>query len=191
MTGLYASAGPAGPLGVDPRGEHRAARIGSLPSGAFNVPSAPMSDRDDLNELLNGVVDVATDQLTADSEFAPFALAMQDEGDEIFQVEPEEDELDQPPDEVIGMLFTSLREAALLGRFRATALAADVTLEDDDGQPITSAIHVAMEHREGEPVNCLIPYEIAEDGTVELGDLMAEPGSAQVFDVATAPKDLN
>jgi hypothetical protein len=91
--------------------------------------------RDDLNELLSGAVDVATDRLAEESEFAPFALAMQASDGEVLHLEPEEAELEDP-EEVRAVLLAGLREGAMDGRFRATAMVTDVTLEDDEGEPI-------------------------------------------------------
>jgi len=141
-----------------------------------------MSSRDDLNELLNGAIDVATDRLQTTTEFAPFALAMQADDGEIFHLEPddEEDEAEAPHEQVIAALRGGLREAATAGRWRAVAICADVTIEDDAGEAVTSAIHVMLEHADHDPVACTVPYAIAEDA-VELSELMAEPGESVVF----------
>lgn len=140
---------------------------------------AGLMSRDDLNELLNGAVELATDQLQDDTEFTPFALAMQAEDGEILHLEPDEDEA-QEPDQVRALLVAGLREGALQGQYRAVAIVTDVTLEDDQGDPISSAIHVSLEHADEEPVTCIVPYEIGEQ-EVELADLMAEPGERVVF----------
>jgi len=141
-----------------------------------------MSSRDDLNELLNGAIDVATDRLQTTTEFAPFALAMQADDGEVFHLEPddEEDDSEAPDEQVIAALRGGLREAATAGRWRAVAICADVTIEDDAGEAVTSAIHVMLEHADHDPVACTVPYAIAEDA-VELSELMAEPGESVVF----------
>lgn len=141
---------------------------------------AAMSSQDDLNALLNGAVDVATDQLSADSEFAPFALAMQAEDGEIFHLEPEEDDAELESEQVIAALAEGLRTAAREGRWRATAIVADVTLEDEEGQAVTSGIHISLEHADGDPVTAVVPYEIGAE-EMELGELIAEPGEPVVF----------
>jgi hypothetical protein len=135
--------------------------------------------RDDLNELLNGAVELATDQLQEGSEFAPFALAMQTADGEILHLEPDEDDA-QDPEQVRALLVAGLREGALQGQYRAVAIVTDVTLEDEQGDPVSSAIHVALEHTDEEPVSCLVPYEIGNED-VELADLMAEPGERVIF----------
>lgn len=139
--------------------------------------------QDDLNALLNGAVDVATDLLTSGTEFLPFALAMQAEDGEIFHLEPEED-AEAAHEHIVAALRAGLQESADEGRWRAVAVVADVTLEDEEGQPVTSAIHIMLEHRAGEAVDCSVPYAIGDDA-VELEDLMAEPGELILF----APKE--
>lgn len=138
-----------------------------------------MSAQDDLNELLNGAVDVATDMLAEHSEFRPFALAMQPDG-EVFHLEPEDEEVVDDEGQVLAALRGGLHEAALEGRWKATAVVADVTVEDEEGEPVTSAIHIAMEHATGEPVTCTVPYAIDEDG-ITLDELFAEMGETIVF----------
>lgn len=145
------------------------------------------SPQEDMNSLLNGAIDVATDMLAEHTEFAPFAMAVQREDGEIFHIEPEDAEEDDSPDDVIiAALYGGLREAVAEGRWRAIAVCADVTLEGDDGEPISSAILVRIEHEKGDPVSCTVPYDIGDEA-VELSDLMAEPGEALVFVEATPP----
>lgn len=133
-----------------------------------------------MNALLSAAVDVATDRLTEDSEFAPFGLAMQAEDAEILHLEPEDEEAIDDAEHVRALLIAGLREGALEGRYRAVAIVSDVTLEDDQGEPVTSAIHVALEHADDDPVTCIVPYELGEEA-VELGELGAEPGEKNVF----------
>ena len=140
------------------------------------------SSRDDLNALLNGAIDVATDLLAKQTEFVPFALAMQRDDGEIFHVEPEGEEGDAAvaDDHVITALRRGLSEDVGEGRWRAIAVCADVTLEDEEGGAVTSAIHVMLEHASEDPVTCTVPYAIGADA-VELQDLVAEPGEPHVF----------
>ena len=78
------------------------------------------------------------------------------------------------------LLIAGLREGAVEGRYRAVAIVSDVTLEDEAGEAVTSAVHVAIEHADDDPVTCIVPYDLGEE-TVELGELAAEPGERHVF----------
>jgi len=140
-----------------------------------------MSVEDDYNALLNGAIDVATDFLGQYSEFPPFAMAMQGEDGELFHIEPDGEEGEELDSEtVMAAMAAGLRDDARNGRWRAVALVADVTLEDEQGEPVTAAIHVAMEHGAGDPISAVVPYSIEGD-QVELDELIAEPGEHVVF----------
>jgi hypothetical protein len=115
--------------------------------------------REDMNELLTGAVDVATDHLAATSEFEPFALAMSTEDGEVLHLTAEGEGGDDA-EETRAVLLEGLREGARAGRYRAVALVTDVTIEDDRGEAIASAIHVALEHSDEEPVVCIVPYTV-------------------------------
>lgn len=136
--------------------------------------------REELNELLNGAVEVAAEMLEEDGEFEPFALALRNDG-EILHLSPEdtEEETDLEPEAVVESLRKTLRDAR--ENYRAIAVVADVTLEDEQDQPMAAAIHVAMEHTAEEPVSCYVPYELNEGKGLELAELVGEPGERFVF----------
>ena len=139
----------------------------------------PMTDpRDELNELLNDAVEVAAELLEKDGEFEPFALALRQDG-EILHLSSEEQGDDLQPEQIVESLRSTLREAR--DAYRAVAVVADVTLEDDDSQAVSAAIHVAMEHAAGEPVTCYVPYEFKGEA-LELAELVGEPGETFVFE---------
>jgi len=139
--------------------------------------------REELNELLNGAVEVAAEMLEEDGEFEPFALALRNDG-QVLHLSPEaaedpEDETELEPEAVVESLRNTLRSSR--AEYRAIAVVADVTLEDEQDQPMTAAIHVAMEHTAEEPVSCYVPYEINDGKGLELADLVGEPGERFVF----------
>lgn len=132
--------------------------------------------RDELNDLLSGAVEVAASFLEEHGEFPPFGLALLGDG-RTLQLEVDDDDDDIDTDALVESLRATLRER--LDELRAFAIAADVTLRDDDDEPMTSAISIAMEHVNSDPLQCYVPYELNE--AVELGDLVAEPGERHVF----------
>lgn len=122
------------------------------------------------------------ERLEADGEFDPFALAIQADG-AMVELEPEQVEGEELDAEaiVIGLRETLHERRAEL---RATAIIADVTIEDEAEEAVSAAVSVEMEHVEDDPVTFFLPYEL-NDSAVELGELVGEPGEAHVF-----PKDL-
>jgi len=145
-----------------------------------------MSERDELTELLNEAVSLAAEGLTERTELLPFALAMQATDGEIFHIDLDDDDPGADHALIVSALRAELRDAAAEGRWRAVAVVADVTLEDDAGEAITSALRVWLEHSGVEAVDCTIPYSIDEEG-VDLGELATEPGESHVFGEATPP----
>ena len=134
----------------------------------------------DLDELLNGAIQVASGRLEEASELAPFALALRIDG-EILHFEPDPEDL--PEGEVNDEAILASLRAALKDRvaeLRAVALVADVTLEGAEGEAATAAIAVALEHKQTDPVECVLPYELAEGG-IALAELVVEPGERHVF----------
>lgn len=140
-----------------------------------------MNAQNDMNELLAGAVDLATEFLARASEFEPFGLAMSASDGTIMHVAPEDSgpSLDAP--EILALLRAELREAAHEGTYRAAALVSDVTVEDDNAQPITSAIRVIVEHHDTEgAIQCVLPYSIHND-EVELDEMTVEQHDTSIF----------
>lgn len=139
--------------------------------------------RTELETLLNGAVEVAAERLEKDGEFDPFALALRYDG-EVVQLDADvEAESQLEPEAVVTSLRNALRNAR--HEYKAVAVVADVTLEDENDQPMTAAIQISMEHEQDDPVNCYVPYEF-EGKTLELAELVGEPGERHVFTVPTS-----
>ncbi len=148
----------------------------------------PSSPRGQLNELLNGAVEIAAELLAEHGEFDPFALALRQDG-EIVHLgsdggDTPADGESPDPDAVVASLRASLKERA--AELVATAIVADVTLEDEEEQATTAAIAISMEHVVEEPVSCYVPYDIDEKNEVGLADLVGEPGERHVFPAPVA-----
>lgn len=133
--------------------------------------------RDELNDLLNGAVEVASELLEAHGEFDPFALALLGDG-KVLHLEPEIESDDVEAEQLVESLRATLRER--LSELRACVIVADVTLEDEAEEAMTAAIAISMEHVADEPVACFVPYEMNGD-SLELADLIGEPGERHVF----------
>lgn len=139
--------------------------------------------RDQLNELLNGAVEIAAELLAEDGEFEPFAIALRLDGELMHLTsdagEPSPDGEGPDPDAVVESLRTTLRERK--DELVCCAIIADVTLEDEDEQATTAAIAISLEHRVEDPVSCFVPYEINEKDELGLADLLAEPAERTIF----------
>jgi len=145
----------------------------------------PGSPRGQLNELLNECVEAACELLVEHGEFDPFALALMTDG-ELLHLDSDAGvpSGDSDGDAIIESLRASLKERR--AELIATAIVADVTLEDEDSEATTAAIAVSMEHVVEEPVSCFLPYEIDAKNEIALADLVGEPGERHVFPAPVA-----
>lgn len=127
----------------------------------------------DLDQLLSASLEAATQLLSAEGEFYPFAVALTEAGELVAPtVEPEDD---QPTaEQVVDLLIEALRD----GReaIRAAAVVSDVMIAGDPGQE-RDAIRVELEPRVGDAVTVVVPYS---EGPV-LDEPFGMAGTARVF----------
>ena len=132
---------------------------------------------DDLDALLDHLLHHALEQLEAEGDFQPFAAAIDTDGElQMVDAEPESDE--SPPQELVEQLAASLAAAAGRGEIRASAICANVTLPSEAGA--ADAALVQLEHREDDPVDIALPYELHGDH-LHTGELVSGVGKRRVF----------
>ncbi|MCW2572186.1 MAG: hypothetical protein JWO88_2244 [Frankiales bacterium] len=126
----------------------------------------------DLDQLLSAALETASELLSVDGEFYPFAVALTHAGE---LVSPAVDPGSEHPDaeDVVDLLLDALRDGR--GSIRAAAMCTDVTLASDDGDQ--DAIRVELEAAEHEPFTILVPYD---DGPV-LGEPFGLEGESRIF----------
>jgi hypothetical protein len=126
----------------------------------------------DLDQLLSAALETASELLSVDGEFYPFAVALTIAGE---LVSPAVDPGSEHPDaeDVVDLLLDALRDGR--GSIRAAALCTDVTLASDDGDQ--DAIRVELEAPEREPFTILVPYD---EGPV-LGEPFGLEGESRIF----------
>jgi hypothetical protein len=133
---------------------------------------------DDLDALLEPLIGLATEALGEHGEFYPAAAALTTDGEvTILDIEPESE--DPEPEEFVGQLASRLSEMASAGEIRASGIAVNVQIDQEDGEP-TDAILVNLEHQDMDPVDVALPYELHGDH-IHTGELMAAPGERRVF----------
>src|SRR5688500_12626919 len=109
----------------------------------------PMTDEPgDLDQLLSASLEAATQLLSVDGEFYPFAVALTDAGELVAPaVDPN---YDQPAAEtIVALLLDALRDGR--DTIRAAAVVSDVMIAGDPGQE-RDAIRVELEPRIGDAV---------------------------------------
>jgi hypothetical protein len=132
---------------------------------------------DDLDALLDHLLQHALEQLEAEGDFQPFAAAIDTDGElRMVDMEPESEE--PKPQEIVELLAVSLAAAAGRGEIRASAICANVTLPSEAGE--AEAALVQLEHREDDPVDIALPYELHGDH-LHTGELVSGVGKRRVF----------
>ena len=132
---------------------------------------------DDLDALLDRVLHLALEQLEAEGDFHPFAAAIGSDG-ELRRVDPEPESEEPTPEEIVEQLAADLAAAAERGEIRASAICANVTLPSEAGE--AEAALVQLEHREDDPVDIALPYELHGDH-LHTGELVSGVGKRRVF----------
>jgi len=132
----------------------------------------------DMETLLNEALNMASHFLEKDDEFLPFCVAMAPDG-EVSQAVADTGEEQPPYEEIIDFLISEFTKGAQDGKYKATALTADVRIALDDADE-TDAIRVTVEHVDDEPVACYLPYQKRE-GKYEFGELIVEQAERAVF----------
>jgi hypothetical protein len=132
---------------------------------------------DDLDALLDHLLTHAVERLEEEGDFHPFAAAIDEDGElRMVGMEPATDE--PSPQEIVDQLVESLAAAAQRGEIRAAAVCANVTLPGEDGK--AEAAVVQLEHRDDDPVDIALPYELHGDH-IHTGELIAGVGKHRVF----------
>ena len=135
---------------------------------------------DDLDALLDNQLTNAVEQLESEGDFHPCAAAIDEDGElRMVGMEPETDE--PSPQEIVDQLVASLAAAAERGEIRAAAVCANVTLPGEGGE--AEAALVQLEHRDDDPVDIALPYELHGDH-IHTGELVAGVGKRRVFPAA-------
>ncbi len=141
-----------------------------------------MTDRDDLDDLLNSLIGIAQDQQAKRGEFLPFfgtlpAEIGADEQVQLGMYHSEEESITAL--ESREQIVLGLRGQAKDGSIRACALVTDVNLKDGTAG-YAEAIHILLEHSSGRVVNFYLPYRKIESG-YEYGDAKFEASPPEVF----------
>lgn len=129
--------------------------------------------QDDLDGLLGPALGFAQQQLDAHGEFFPYAVVVDDEGQQRMVAADTGDDRPSSAD-LITTLVATLTEQQ--DHLRAAAIVADVHLPEAN----SDAVRVTLEHTERVALTVLLPYKTRRSGRgVDYGELQA--GTAAAF----------
>lgn len=137
---------------------------------------------EDFQRLLTEAIKAASFLIEKNNSFLPLVLYLQADGELAFAQFDGEDELDRAPDalDYLALAQAALRQVAWRGELRATALACDVRIKSSEESPLTDAIRVDLEHRDGGSLSFFQPYSI-EAGEIAYGKTMCQAQQASIF----------
>lgn len=136
-----------------------------------------------MEALLRLLVPFAQNQLREHGAFAPFGASMSPDG-EIRMIAG--DAAPSPDGSIdasrlLGAMRDGLRPRVLRDELLAIGICSDVGL-DHDGY--TDGIRVELEHRDAEPLTCVVAYRRVEDG-VEFAEMVGMPGERLTWTAAS------
>ena len=136
--------------------------------------------KDDLEELLNGLMPFAEGMLSKYGEFLPFGGTMAPDG-KIAQMATYDGQERQPPGDAIEMMTEAFRQSAGEGRIKACAIFSDALVTPPGSQQKIDAVCVYLDHAEDDAVEVFFPYEISATKEVLFGEPFAQKGRRPVF----------
>jgi hypothetical protein len=140
----------------------------------------PMEPNADCKALVDAVLPFARQMLDRFGEFYPYGAAMGADG-KIAAVATHEGRERPPSIAVIRQLKAAFIAGAKDGRFKATALAYNVSVALPATGKQSDAIAVSLNHRDGSSVKVLFPYAIRPGGGAVIDEPFSQKGEADVF----------
>lgn len=136
----------------------------------------PGEPREHMDVLLGFLIPFAQQALEHNDGFFPFGASMGPDG-ELQAVGGYEGAGDPTAVEVFELIRHGLRERAKQGALLATGVCVDVQLTE---QEFPLGVRVELEHRNGDPITCVLPYRRGSEG-YEFGEILAFEGERNTF----------
>lgn len=112
----------------------------------------------DMKLLLQEIMPVTQEGLQKQMGFSPLAALVERDGT-VRRIESPPTEA--PAKEAAGLLRERLRHEVEIGAVRSAAIAADVMIwRKKDGDEVSNAVSIHVEHQDGYCVDLLIPYKV-------------------------------
>ena len=119
-----------------------------------------------MDALMRLLLAYARAAVATDDGFAPFGASMAPDG-----------ELETSSGEELDVLREELRGRADRGELLAVGVCTDVVVD----VPASRAIRVELEHRDAEPLTCVLPFRLGEERPA-WGELTSMPGERRTWD---------
>jgi len=137
-----------------------------------------MTPKDELNALLNDAIGMALRLVEKHGSHIPFCTALTTAGERI-NVAADDSAL-PGADALLAGIRQHIADALRERRYRAVALARNVEYRSARDGSRTDAVQVTLDHEQGSPVTCYLPYRLAQ-GRVVPGELFAVSAEERFF----------
>ena len=138
-----------------------------------------MEPREELNQLLNEAIEMASKLIERHGAHFPFAMAITISGERVNIA------ADDRETRVATVLFESVVKEVLrgakAGEFRGVAVARNIDYVSAQTRERTDAIQVTLDHVGDEPCTCYLPYRKLGAGSYQPGELFATDPVLRVF----------
>jgi hypothetical protein len=139
-----------------------------------SVTDLPGEPLDHMNALLKLILPFAREQIEQEGGFFPFGASMAPDGEVALVATSEEN---ASPERYLHLLRQGAHDQADRHLIMAIGICSDMTT---DAGPRHGAIRVELEHRDAEPVTCLLPYGRLDD-QLRFGELERSPGERRTW----------
>lgn len=134
--------------------------------------------KEELNSLLNDAIGMAIRLVEKHGSHFPFCMAITTSGE---RTSIAADDSNLPgADALLAGIRQHLSDASREKRYRAIALARNVEYRSAPDGLRTDAVQVTLDHQQGSPVTCYLPYQMAQ-GKVVPGELFAVQAEERFF----------
>ncbi len=130
--------------------------------------------------LINQLLLFAEKMLVEHGEFCPYGGYMADDG-KIVHVSATGSTENPASKELIELLRRQFCEGARREEYRATAVVFDVRIAPPGAANKTDTIQVCVDHKRGYSAEVFFPYNILQDGSLELGSTFAQERENLIF----------
>jgi hypothetical protein len=148
----------------------------------MSLPGAP---RDHMNALLGVLLPFARDAIAEHGTFFPIGASMAPDGEleaaggDLGAAGSDAAGTTQPTaEDLLGSIRDGFRSRAERGELIATGVATDVAIPEG---AFPLGIRVELEHRDGEPITCVVPYRETDDGAYEYSEVVAFAGDRRTW----------
>jgi hypothetical protein len=139
----------------------------------------PGEPRDHMNALLRVLLPFARDAIGEHGGFFPVGISMAPDG-EVEVVDLPTIEPATSADAVLAEIRSGLRARAERREVLAVGVASGVRLHTPEDEAFPLGIRVELEHRDADPITCVIPYRETEVG-YEYGEAIAFVGERRTW----------